>query len=368
MSGMRVYIIAGEASGDLHASNLMRAMLNLEGGLEFRYYGGERMEAVAGTLVQHYRDLSYMGFWEVLINLRSVLGHLRNCKQDLERFAPDALILVDFPSFNLRVAEHAKKLGIPVYYYISPQIWAWKRKRVFKIKKLVDHMFVILPFEEQFYSKYRVPVTYVGHPLLDAIQQEDRDRNRAQAENLQIAILPGSRRMEIENILPVMVQLSNEYANHRFVCAAMSHHPEDLYNNIIGDASIELKWDATHELLRSSQAALVASGTATLETALFRVPQVVTYKAGKISIAIARRIIKVKYISLVNLILDRPAVRELIQEDLNAQNLKDAFEHILKGEGRDELLRDYDELHEILGSGGASAKTAELIIKRMLRE
>jgi len=361
MSAKRVYIIAGEASGDLHASNLMKALLQQDPDLDFRYFGGERMEAVGGTLVQHYRDLSYMGFWEVLANIRSILGHLKHCKEDMRQFAPDALILVDFPSFNLRVAELANELGIPVFYYISPQIWAWKRGRVHKIKRLVRHVYTILPFENNFYKKYDVPVTYVGHPLLDAIQEEDRISKVEKDTNL-IALLPGSRKLEIEHILPIMTRLSAQYPDLHFVCAGMSHHPKSLYEKYLAGSGIELRMDETHQILRKSRAAIVASGTATLETALFRVPQVVAYKGSWATMLIAGALIKVKYISLVNLILDRPAVKELIQHELNLSNLQSSFEHILQDEGRERLLEDYKELHRILGSGGASENTAKLIL------
>jgi len=367
MQAKRIYIIAGEASGDMHAANMMKAFLKQAPETEFRYYGGERMEAVGGTLVQHYKDLSFMGFWEVLMHAKTVLTHLKNCKEDVEQFKADALILIDFPSFNLRVAKHAKSLGIPVYYYISPQIWAWKKKRVFDIKKIVNHTNVILPFEEEFYQKYGVDVSYVGHPLLDAIRTEDRvlkGRVKSTAKK-QIALLPGSRKMEIDNILPDLALLSRKYPEYDFVCTAMSHHPIELYQSHIGDAPVKIVVDDTYGVLRSSWAAIVASGTATLETALFNVPQVVGYRVSPISAAIARILVKVEYVSLVNLILDRWLVQELIQEKFTQENLESALNDLISGEGRTKMLNGYQELHEILGSGGASEKVAKSILGQL---
>ena len=365
---MKYYIIAGEASGDLHASNLMRELNKRDASADFRCWGGDLMEEQGGMLVKHYRDLAFMGFFEVLLNIRTILRNMRFCKKDILVYKPDVLILVDYPGFNLRIAKFATEQGIRVFYYISPQVWAWKKSRVYKIRKYVERMFVILPFEKDFYSKYDYDVDFVGHPLLDAIGVEamDKDDPRALAgldDRPVIAVLPGSRKQEIRKMLPVMKEMAGQFPDHQFVIAAAPSTPDQIYLDVIKDTDLKLVRGRMHELLRISTAAMVTSGTATLETALFRVPEVVCYKGGWISYLIARRLVKdIEYISLVNLIMDHEVVKELIQGDFNTKNLKKELSLLISDEAyRTKMLSEFDELHEKLGGPGASAKTADLM-------
>ena len=370
---MKYYIIAGEASGDLHASNLMRELNKRDAAADFRCWGGDLMEAQGGTLVKHYRDLAFMGFLEVLLNIRTILKNMRFCKKDILAYKPDVLILVDYPGFNLRIAKFAAEQGIRVFYYISPQVWAWKKSRVFKIKKYVERMFVILPFEKDFYSKYDYEVDFVGHPLLDAIGVEamDKDDPRALAgldDRPVIAVLPGSRKQEIRKMLPVMMEMAGQFPDHQFVIAAAPSTPDQIYLDVIKDTDLKLVRGRMHELLRISTAAMVTSGTATLETALFRVPEVVCYKGGWISYLIARRLVKdIEYISLVNLIMDHEVVKELIQGDFNTKNLKKELARLISDEAyRTKILCELDALHNKLGGPGASEKVAQLMYRRLL--
>jgi lipid-A-disaccharide synthase len=366
---MKYYIIAGEASGDLHASNMMKQILFEDASADFRFWGGDRMQKVGGELVKHYKDLAFMGFVEVVQNLSTILKNISFCKKDIESYQPDALILVDYPGFNLRIAEWAKAKGFKVYYYISPQIWAWKQSRVHKIKRVVDKMFCILPFEKDFYKKFDYDAEFVGHPLLDAIQSdiiEDaasiRNKYNFGSDKI-VLLLPGSRKQEIEEMLKVMVKVAVKNANYRFVIAAVKSISPEFYKAQIGDAKIEMITGDTYSLLSVASAAMVTSGTATLETALFEVPEVVCYKGGKISYEIAKRLIKVKYISLVNLILDRPCVAELIQDDMNVERLNEELKKVLEeGAFRNKMLADYNELKLKLGGGGASKKVAQSIV------
>ena len=365
---MKYYIIAGEASGDLHASNLMRELNKRDATADFRCWGGDLMEAQGGTLVKHYRDLAFMGFLEVLLNISTILRNMKFCKKDILAYKPDVLILVDYPGFNLRMAKFTAEQGIRVFYYISPQVWAWKKSRVYKIKKYVERMFVILPFEKDFYSKYDYEVDFVGHPLLDAIGVEatDKDDPRTLAgldDRPVIAVLPGSRKQEIRKMLPVMLEMAGHFPDHQFVIAAAPSTPDQIYRDVIKDTNLKLVRGRMHELLRISSAAMVTSGTATLETALFRVPEVVCYKGGWISYYIARRLVKgIEYISLVNLIMDHEVVKELIQGDFNAKNLKKELFLLISDEAyRTKMLSELDDLHNKLGGPGASAKAAELM-------
>ena len=368
---MRYYIIAGEASGDLHASNLIREILNLEPASEFRAWGGDLMRAEGAELVRHYRDLAFMGFTEVIKNLRTIFRNIDFCKKDILKYKPDVLILVDYPGFNLRISEFAKKQGIRVFYYISPQVWAWKESRVKKIKRDVERMFVILPFEKDFYKKFGMETDFVGHPLLDAIEQKrNMFPNRAEflsrhtlPDKPLIALLPGSRKQEIETILPIMLSVIKDFPNYQFVIARAPSLPTDFYKNIIGSTGVPIIEGNTYELLSISEAALVTSGTATLETALLGVPEVVCYKGGRISYLIARSLVKVEYISLVNLIMEKEVVKELIQDELNTKNLSDELRKLLDPENRKKLLRDFDFLKEKLGGQGASKKAAGLIFR-----
>jgi lipid-A-disaccharide synthase len=366
---MKYYIIAGEASGDLHASNLMKELRVLDPQAEFRCWGGDRMASQGGTLVKHISELAFMGFWEVLVNISAILRNIRQCKSDLLEYRPDVLILVDYPGFNLRIAEFARRQGMRVVYYISPQIWAWKQSRVKKIRRDVDKMLVILPFEKAFYQRFNYPVEFPGHPLLDAIAAEtgthDRDgflKNNHLPDKPLVALLPGSRRQEIARMLGVMTGIAPRFPEVQFVIAGLSGHNHDFYGAFAENGNISIVFDQTYPLLLNARAALVASGTATLETALFDVPQAVCYKAGKISYHIARKLIKVKYISLVNLIMDRPVVKELIQDDLNEKTLEAELRRLLYDDiSRKAMLNDYQVLRQKLGGTGASKKAARII-------
>lgn len=366
---MRYYIIAGETSGDLHGANLIKALKKEDPEASFNIVGGDQMAAAAGEQVLiHTSEMAFMGFIEVLKNLSSIAKNLKKVKEDIVKQQPDTLILIDFPGFNLKVAAFAKKLGIRVCYYISPKIWAWNQKRVYKIKKLVDHMFCILPFEVKFYKQFHYNVDYVGNPLLDAIAAYKFNPNFKADNGLGhkpiIALLPGSRKMEIENLLPIMVDLNRMFPAHQLVIAGAPNFDLAYYKNYIGDEDIPVVFDQTYDLLKNAEAAVVASGTATLETALLRVPQVVVYKANPITVMIARRLIKVRFISLVNLINDYLSVREFIQNDCDTMSISEELKELtLNPEHRASVLENYDILIEKMGTPGASEKTAALIVK-----
>lgn len=368
---MRYYIIAGEASGDLHASNLMRELRKKDPAAEFRCWGGDLMKQQGGTIVKHYRDLAFMGFAEVVMNLRTILRNLDYCKSDLLEFKPDVLLLVDYPGFNLRMAKFAHEKGIRVYYYISPQVWAWKESRVRSIRENVDRMFVILPFEKEFYKKHAYDVDFAGHPLLDAIaNMQEAIPSRAECvrrwgleDKPLIALLPGSRRQEISTMLPLMLSVRKYFPEYQFVIGAAPSQDISFYNDLLDGENVPVIAGQTYELLRHAEAALVTSGTATLETALFGIPEVVCYKGNRLSYWIARSLVKIKFISLVNLIMDREVVKELIQDDLNTSNLRNELQKILKGEAREKMLVDYNELKQKLGGAGASEKVADLMIR-----
>jgi len=362
---MKYYLVAGEASGDLHGANLMKALKEKDPQAEFRYFGGDKMQAEGGELVKHYADMAFMGFTEVVLNLRTILTNMKSCKKDILQWQPDVLILVDFPGFNLKIANFAKQKGIKVCYYISPKVWAWNQKRVLKIKRDVDRMFCILPFEVDFYKDWGMDVDYVGNPLLDekAHFKPDpafREKNHLGTADL-IALLPGSRKQEIERLLPAMLGITESFPQYTFVVAAAPTFDAAYYQQYIGSKNVKLVFAQTYDLLHVAKAAVVASGTATLETALFHVPQVVVYKGGTISIAIARMLVKIKFISLVNLIMNRKIVTELIQEDCNAIAITRNLQRILSGTGRKDMMDDYTELSALMGTPGASERTAELI-------
>ena len=365
---MKYYLIAGEASGDLHGANLMRALQQIDPEAEFRFWGGDRMEAVGGKLIKHYRDLAFMGFWEVVTNLRTILRNIDFCKRDIIQFQPDAIIFIDYPGFNMRIAKWAKQQGIPTHYYISPQIWAWKENRIKAIKRDVDAMYVILPFEKDFYEeKHQYPVHFVGHPLLDAIaarkevSEEVFKRENGLDERPIIALLPGSRKQEIAKMLSVMLSVVESYHQYQFVIAGAPSFGYDFYKQFIKEENVHFISGKTYDLLSHSHAALVTSGTATLETALFRIPEVVCYRGNWISYQIAKRVISLKYISLVNLIMDAPVVTELIQGALNTRNLKAELDKLLDPTYREKLQGDYQALRERLGNEGASERTAQAI-------
>jgi len=366
---MKYYIIAGEASGDLHGSNLIKALKQKDSHAEFRFWGGDLMAAQGGIMVKHYKDLAFMGFLEVAKNLRTILNNIKFCKEDIRKNQPDILILVDYPGFNLRIAKFAKELGIKVIYYISPQLWAWKEGRVEVIRKYVDEMMVILPFEEDFYKKHGVHSHFVGHPLLDAISDlKDIDIENFRLENRLnekeiIALLPGSRKQEVEKMLDIMLSVRPYFKEYQFVIAGAPSLPKEFYQKYT-DENVHFVSNRTYDLLRCSKAALVTSGTATLETALLNIPEVVCYRGSKISYAIAKRLVKnISYISLVNLIMDREVVKELIQNDLNTKNLVEELRKIIDGEKRIGILKEYELLRQKLGGSGASEKAAEVILK-----
>lgn len=373
---MKYYIIAGEASGDLHASNLVAEIKKKDKKAEFRGCGGDLMKAQGVDLLKHYRTMAYMGFVEVAVNLRKVLRNIAQCKKDILDYQPDVLILVDYPGFNLRIADFAHEKGFKVLYYISPQVWAWKRRRVLKIKKTVDKMLVIFPFEEEFYKNYGVDVTYVGNPLLDELAKFDTSnrsiflrRNSLGEKREIIALLPGSRKQEVKRMLPEMLKVIPDFPEYQFVIAGLSSIGKDFYKNLMGNADAFLIEDQTYELLQNSSAAVVTSGTATLETALFTVPEVVCYKANYFSYLIAKWLIKVKYISLVNLVMDKEVVKELIQKEMNKVNIAKALAGILRnGKRQRQILEDYDELCERLGNAGASEKAAEVVYKAAMKK
>lgn len=361
---MKIYLIAGEASGDLHASNLLKALKKRQPALECRAWGGDLLQKAGATLVKHYRDLAFMGFVEVIKNLRTILSNLDFCKRDILDFQPDVLVLVDYPGFNLRVAKWARRQGLRVVYYISPQIWAWHRSRVHDIRRDVDQMLVILPFEKDFYQQYNFKVEFVGHPLLDAVADFENSQQPQVIENQKIvALLAGSRRQEVSQILPRMLEVVPHFPNEKFVVAGANSLPADFYKSFLKDfPQVGFEQGKTYELLRRSRAALVKSGTSTLETALFGVPQVVCYTGNPLSYFIAKRLVDIKFIALPNLILDRPLVRELIQNELNFNNLKQALTEILDERHAAEIREGYRELRQILGEGGASDRAADLIL------
>ncbi len=372
---MKYYIIAGEASGDLHGSNLMKGIYKEDPKADIRFWGGDLMQNTGGTLVKHYRELAFMGFLEVALNLKTILSNIKICKADILAFQPNVLIFIDYPGFNMRIAEWAKKLGMKTHYYISPQIWAWKENRIKAIKRDVDKMYVILPFEKDFYEKkHHFPVEFVGHPLIDAIQnRQETDVEKFKKENNLdekpiIALLPGSRKQEIAKMLSEMLSVVKYFPDYQFVIAGAPSQEFSFYEQFLTNEQVHFISNKTYDLLSVSTAALVTSGTATLETALFKVPEVVLYKGSWASYQIAKRIITLKYISLVNLIMDKEVVTELIQDDCNPKKIKLELEKILNTEHRNILLKNYNLLEEKLGGAGASDKTAHLIVTALKSE
>ncbi|MEN9335854.1 MAG: hypothetical protein RLZZ500_841 [Bacteroidota bacterium] len=365
---MKYYIIAGEASGDLHGSNLMKALLKNDSAAEIRFWGGDLMAAVGGTLVKHYRDLAFMGFAEVVANLGTILYNIKFCKKDILAFQPDVILFIDYPGFNMRIAKWAKKQGIKTHYYIAPQVWAWKESRIKAIKRDFDKLYVILPFEKEYFEiKHNFPVEFVGHPLIDAIhnrQQTDQTvfkNDHGLDDRPIIALLPGSRKQEIAKMLHLMLSVVDNFPAYQFVIAGAPSQEYAFYEPFLQGKKIKFVANKTYDLLSISHAALVTSGTATLETALFKVPEVVCYRANSISYQIAKRIITLKYISLVNLIMDEPVVTELIQDELNPSRIHEELQKILDPIYRTTLLAKYDELETKLGGLGASQKTADHI-------
>jgi lipid-A-disaccharide synthase len=367
---MKYYIIAGEASGDLHGSNLIKELRKLDKAANIRAWGGDLMQLAGGAVVKHYRDLAFMGFLEVVKNLPTIMRNLKFCKQDVLAFKPDVLILVDYPGFNLRIAKWAKQQGMKVIYYISPQVWAWKESRVKLIRNVVDKMLVILPFEREFYeTKWDYKVDYVGHPLAQVVN----DFLQTNTEKLTytkpaIAILPGSRKQEIAAKLPIMLEATKAFPDYQFVVAKAASLDDSYYQPFLANyPTVKSVDNKTYALLSVAQAALVTSGTATLETALFGVPQVVCYKSSSISYEIAKRLITIKYISLVNLIMDKPVITELIQHELTVSNVTKELETILHNKNRQQQIQaDYQNLKSLLQQGGnASEKAARLVVDFM---
>ncbi len=370
---MKYYIIAGEASGDLHASNLIKHLKQEDTNAVIRAWGGDLMRKQGAELVKHYRDLAFMGFAEVITHLPTILRNIDFCKKDILEFKPDVIVLVDYPGFNLRIAKFAKEAGFKIVYYISPQVWAWKSSRVSLIKKVVDRMLVILPFEKAFYAKYNYPVDFVGHPLLDVIGESHSDHaSFTSLHNIPnrplVALLPGSRKQEIQSILPVMVETAKKFPDYQFVIAAAPAAHGEWYIDYLSQYNISIVYDRTYKLLQHSRAALVASGTATLEAALWGTPEVLCYRAkgftGSVSYLIAKRLVgkRLKYIGLVNLIMEREVVKEYIQNELTVENLTTELKKLL--DDPDYIARIKDEYHQVrkkLGGQGASAKAAHII-------
>jgi lipid-A-disaccharide synthase len=361
---MRYYIIAGEASGDLHGSNLIKGLQQLDKAAIIRCWGGDKMKATGATLVKHYKDLAFMGFVEVAKNLKTIFRNLAFCKEDVLRFKPGALILIDYPGFNLRIAKWAKLHGLKVIYYISPQVWAWKESRVKLIKQCVDKMLVILPFEKEFYKRWDYEVEYVGHPLVKVIDEFVDSSRLPIPISRAIAVLPGSRKQEILKKLPIMLAVSKNFPDYRFIVAKAPGVEDSFYNKLLAPHSnVSSVSNKTYELLRKAKAAIVTSGTATLEAALFNVPEVICYKGGSVSYQIAKRLIKIKYICLVNLIMDKEVVKELIQDDLTVENLTKELKQLLYNDiKRQQIKSDYAALKKLLSEGGdASANAAKSI-------
>lgn len=365
---MKYYLIAGERSGDLHGSNLIKSIFQKDPDAQIRFLGGDLMQQAGGNMYRHYQEMSYMLVTDVLKNLGTIFKNLRWCANDIKSFRPDVLILIDFSGFNLRVAKKIKPLGIPIHYYISPKIWAWNSSRAYKIKKLIDKMYVIMPFEKEFYKKYGYEVDYVGNPIMDAISEFRKDDNFLEKYELDtrpiIAILPGSRKQEIVNMLAKMMQLAPQYPQYQFVIAAVSNLPEEFYNPY-AQAGYTVVKDNTYNLLSYAYAALVTSGTATLETALFKVPQIVCYKTDAFTYLLAKAVLNIKYISLVNLVADKELAKELIQDQFNIQNLRREFDQITNLEKRKHILRNYDNLINLMGKSGASDNVAQLIVNSL---
>ncbi len=363
---MKVYFISGERSGDLHASNLIKELKKQDGSLQFRGIGGDLSKEAGLDLFRHYKEISFMGLIEVLINLIKISRYFRETKKDILAYGPDAIVLVDFAGYNLRIAKFAKENGIRVYYYISPKLWAWNSKRAKKIKAYVDRMFAILPFEKEFYKKYEIDVDYVGNPILDSVKSFEANTNFRRDNELGgkpiIAILPGSRKQEIERMLHFMLSLLPAFKGFQFVVGGVSNLTMDYYWQFRRGGEVKIVIDQTYDLLNVAQAALVTSGTATLETAFFRVPQLVGYKMNLITFWLGKMVVNVKFISLVNIILGRGLLKELIQDNFHPNIIRDELNALLKDpERRDEISKGYDELFEIMGEAGASSRTAELI-------
>ena len=367
---MKYYIIAGEASGDLHGSNLIKELKKIDDDAQLRCWGGDLMQSAGATIVKHYKELAFMGFAEVIKNLPTILNNLKFCKQDIAAFNPDVLVLIDYPGFNLRIARWAKEKGLKVIYYISPQVWAWKESRVKLIRQVVDKMLVILPFEKDFFeNRWNYKVEFVGHPLVQVINDFIATNHGINKEEKIIALLPGSRKQEIAKKLPIMLEASRAFPDYQFIVAKAAALEDNFYTTILSDyPNVSFVTNETYALLSKATAALVTSGTATLETALFGVPQVVCYKGSAVSYQIAKRLVKIKYISLVNLIMDKEVVKELIQDELTVPNLTQELNNILnKKEKVAQIQKDYEALRSLLQQGGNASEEAAKIIVNFLQ-
>lgn len=365
---MKYYIIAGEASGDLHGSNLIKEILGLDANAEIRCWGGDKMKDAGATLVKHYKDLAFMGFAEIIKNLPEILRNFSFCKNDILSFQPDVVIFIDYPGFNLRMAKWAKLNGFKTVFYISPQVWAWKEGRVKSIKKYIDKMLVILPFEKDFYRKWDFEVDYVGHPLIKVIEDfKNTHPDIIRSENT-IALLPGSRKQEIVSKLPVMLAATKNFPGYQFVIGKAPSVEDSFYEDFLRDyPNVSAVSNDTYSLLMKSTAALVTSGTATLETALFKVPEIVCYKASGISYLIAKRLVKLKFISLVNLIMNKEVIKELIQNDLTTENITVELKKILLDpERKNRIRQDYETLYNLLSQGKNASENAAKSIMELL--
>ena len=371
---MKYYIIAGEASGDLHGSNLIKELKKLDRNYSFRCWGGDLMNEQTNNLAKHHKDYSYMGFLEVFLNLYRIIKNISFCKSDILKYNPDIIIYIDFPGFNLRIAEWAKKNGFKNHYYISPQIWAWKESRIKLIKKVVDKMYVILPFEKKFYKeKHNFDVSFVGHPLMDEISKRNSEDTSKLSQKISkdktILLLPGSRDQEIKKLLPIMLSVVSEFKDYKFIVGAAPSQKLSIYQDYVKDSNVEIIQNKTYELLKNCTAAIVTSGTATLETALFKVPQIVCYKSSWTTYLIGKILLKnLNYISLVNLIANKLIVKELIQNACSKKNLIKELNIILEKEERAKIISNYNKLENSLGGRGASNKTAKIIYNYLVEE
>ena len=363
---MKYYIIAGEASGDLHGSKIMESIKRLDKKAKFRFWGGEKMKEVGGELVKHIDQLSFMGFWEVLINLNIIFKNIILCKSDINAYQPDKIIYIDYPGFNMVIAKWSKKNGFQNHFYISPQIWAWKESRIKKIKRNIDYLYVILPFEKKYYKeKHNLDVHYVGHPLVEIVDKEKKniDSFPLKLTNPVIALLPGSRKQEIKKMLPIFKSVIHHFSEHEFIVAGVSNVSKKCYDEILKDDKIKIVYDKTYSLLKRSTAAIVTSGTATLETALFNVPQIICYKSSLFSYLVGKLFIKLKFISLVNIIMEKEVVKELIQKDCSKRNIVNELSQLLKKENTLSVKKEYEVLRGKLGKEKTSLKVAKLITK-----
>tara|TARA_B100001057_G_scaffold372807_1_gene377110 strand:- start:7399 stop:8523 length:1125 start_codon:yes stop_codon:yes gene_type:complete len=370
---MKYYIIAGEASGDLHGSNLVKEIFRIDKNASIRAWGGEKMMDAGATVIKNYKDLSFMGFYEVILNLNTILKNIRFCKSDIKKFNPNKIILIDYPGFNLRIAKWAKKNNFFVNFYIAPQIWAWKESRIDIIKKYIDRLYVILPFEKNYFkNKHNYKVKYLGHPIMDSIKNFNNtdnkksflEKNKIDDNRKIIAILPGSRKQEIKKILKIMLNVIGNFSDYQFIIAGVPNIKKNFYRSIIKDFDVKMVENQTYDLLSNSSAALVTSGTATLETALFKVPQVVCYKTSLISFFLAKIFVKIKYISLVNLIVDREIIKELVQSRCTKNNIINELTQVLKKRNALTIKKNYDELISLIGSFGTSKRIATDIINK----